>query len=171
MSNPPAPTQRRVWRSWFFLRRKPRRVSQHPVGHRRDRSGITRTLRTCFILPCMTSSSSEGAPALCRRCQLGAARVSFGLRYRGSSAGARARRVPSASRCWGRPIERMSFELEIFPGRPSTHPDAPRARIDACRVPRALAWPVVPIGTLQEERSHVLRPRCPQSLHPSLRAQ
>ena len=50
VSKPPAPTQRRVWRSWFSLRRKPRRVSQHPVGHLRDRSGIARTLRTCFIL-------------------------------------------------------------------------------------------------------------------------
>src|SRR5271157_3620364 len=63
MSNPPAPTQRRVWRSWFFLRRKPRRVSQHPVGHPRDRSGIARTLRTCFIL------RSAFAPRLFRPCR------------------------------------------------------------------------------------------------------
>ena len=40
VSNPPAPTQRRVWRSWFSLRRKSRRMSQHPVGHPRDRSEI-----------------------------------------------------------------------------------------------------------------------------------
>jgi hypothetical protein len=99
MSNRPAPTQPRVWRSWFSLRRKPCRVSQHPVGHPRDRSGIAGTLRWAFILPCMTSSSPDSAPALCGRCQLGAARVSFGLRYRGSSAGARAWRVPSALRC------------------------------------------------------------------------
>ena len=99
VSKRPAPTQRVATRSSFSLRRKPRRMSQHPVGHSRDDSGIARTLRCVFILPCMTSSSSDGAPALRRHCQIGAARVSFGLRYRGSSAGARARRVPSASRC------------------------------------------------------------------------
>ena len=63
MSNPPAPTQRCVWRSWFSLRRKSRRVSQHPVGHPRDRSGIAGTLRTCFIL------RSTFVPRLCRRCR------------------------------------------------------------------------------------------------------